>query len=161
MQKFINFLKILFPYILVVLGTRFLFTKVFMIAYVPTSSMENTIDAKSFVLANRMNTENIDRYDIIIFDDPENPTRYFVKRVIGLPNDVVEIKDNHVYVNGVLTREDFIKEKMQCEDMEFIVPEGSYFVMGDNRNNSKDSRYLKGNYIKADTIHAKVFRFRN
>ncbi len=86
-------------------------------------------------------------------------TVYYVKRVIGLPGDTVDIIDDKVYINGSETpfEEPYLAEPMdQNETFHFEVPENSYFMMGDNRNYSQDARYWDNHYISKDKIIAKV-----
>ena len=86
-------------------------------------------------------------------------TIYYVKRVIGLPGDVIDIIDDKVYLNGSDTPldEPYIAEPMnQNETLHFEVPENSYFMMGDNRNYSLDARYWNNHYISKDKMIAKV-----
>ncbi|MBA4495833.1 signal peptidase I [Paenactinomyces guangxiensis] len=79
--------------------------------------------------------------DIVVFHTPEE--RDFIKRVIGLPGDRISIKNGKVYRNGQLLREPYINGAMRDEPPEERnVPEGTLFVLGDNRNNSKDSREI-------------------
>jgi len=85
-------------------------------------------------------------------DDPI----YYVKRVIGKPGDVIELKDHQVYRNGEVLAEPYIKEVMEIVgEQEWIVPEDHIFVMGDNRNNSNDSRNI--GFIPADHIIGILF----
>jgi signal peptidase I len=81
------------------------------------------------------------RGDIIIVHPPIDPQKEYVKRLIGLPGDTIEIKNKLVYVNGVALNEPYIKETPYYTMGSFRVPDDSYFVMGDNRNNSFDSHY--------------------
>ena len=86
-------------------------------------------------------------------------TIYYVKRIIGFPGDVIDIVDDNVYLNGSDTplEEPYLAEEMnQGETFHFEVPEGSYFMMGDNRNWSLDARYWKNPYISKDKIIAQV-----
>lgn len=107
-------------------------------AYIPSISMEPTLSVGNIVLGNRMNRIP-DRYDIILFRNPENRKQVLIKRVIGLPGEKIEIKDGYIYVNGERIEEPYLQEK--CNDSgSYQVPENSYFVMGDNRNHSYDSR---------------------
>lgn len=132
---------------------------------VPTPSMENTIMAGDRVIGSRLSYRFGDpqRGDVIIFHWPDDESTYFVKRIIGLPGDTVDIKNGHVYLNGSDTplEETYIKEPMNEEpDMHFEVPDDCYFVMGDNRNNSVDARYWNNTYVRRDKIIAKVlFRY--
>lgn len=89
---------------------------------------------------------DIDRGDIIVFTydwgSAESNPHALVKRVIGLPGDIVEIRGDELYLNGEPQREDYIAEEMNSlyDGFSVTVPDGYYFVMGDNRNNSSDSR---------------------
>lgn len=156
---------------------------------IPTGSMENTIMAGSRVIGSRLHYKFADpeRGDVAIFvfgwQCPEcnaiiegdkqdtcpacgsevgkrGHTIYYVKRVIGMPGDVIDIIDDKVYLNGSDTPldEPYLAEPMnQHETYHFEVPENCYFMMGDNRNYSLDARYWQNHYISRDKMVAKVF----
>lgn len=130
-------------------------------AKVPSGSMRDTIMEGDRLIGFRLSYlfSKPERLDIVIFKFPDDETQTYIKRIIGLPGDVVEIKDGHVYVNGNQLNEDsYIKEDMipSSAEMTFCVPAGHYFMMGDNRNNSLDSRYWKNTYVAEDKIIAKA-----
>ncbi|HIT65079.1 MAG TPA: signal peptidase I [Candidatus Ventrimonas merdavium] len=132
---------------------------------VPSGSMENTIMTGDRVIGSRLSYKFSDpeRGDIVIFHFPDNESLYYVKRIIGLPGDTVDIVDGHVYLNGSQEPldEPYIREPMIPEEpMHFEVPEDSYFMLGDNRNYSADSRKWQNKYVKREKIIAKVlFRY--
>lgn len=132
---------------------------------VPSGSMENTIMTNDRVIGSRLSYLFADpeRGDIVIFRYPDNEKIYFVKRVIGLPGDTVDIYGGHVYLNGSQEplMEGYIREPMVPEvPMHFEVPEDCYFMLGDNRNYSKDARFWTNTYVKKEKIIAKVlFRY--
>jgi signal peptidase I len=88
----------------------------------------------------RVMHEEPQRGDIVVFRHPEDTRGPWVKRVIGLPGDVIEIHDYQVYINGEALDEDYIRQKPWRDYGPVTVPAGDLFVMGDNRNNSLDSR---------------------
>jgi signal peptidase I len=98
-------------------------------------------EAKEFTLFDGPN-----RGDVIVFDPPVSSDKPYIKRVIGLPGDTVEIKDGGVWVNGVQLDEPYLHgdttdcQPRACDPV--VVPEGSVFVLGDNRSHSSDSRYF-------------------
>lgn len=137
---------------------------VYINATIPSGSMQNTIMQGDRIFGNRLAyiKDDPDRYDIIIFKYPDDTSKTFIKRVIGLPGETVEIKNGNVYINGSDEPLDdsFCAEETQGEFGPYVVPEDSYFVMGDNRNNSLDSRYWKNTFVSKDQILAKaVFRY--
>lgn len=79
------------------------------------------------------------RGDIVVFKFPLDPSRDFIKRVIGVPGDTVEVRDETVFINGSPLKEDYIKDKPNYTYAPKTVPQGMYFVLGDNRRNSFDS----------------------
>ena len=86
--------------------------------------------------------EGIQRGDIVVFWYPKDPSKSFIKRVVGVPGDLVQIKDGHVYINDQLFQEHYVPTGYQ--DLDSYAPlrvkEGSYYVLGDHRNASNDSR---------------------
>jgi signal peptidase I len=137
---------------------------------IPTGSMENNLLIGDHLLVNKMvfgPTESgleraltpvgeIRRGDVVVFKYPEEPERDFIKRVIGLPGDTLEVREKRVYVNGQALDEPyvhFLAPPSQSEYNEITsfdvrerygpvtVPADQYFMMGDNRDNSQDSRY--------------------
>lgn len=127
---------------------------------IPSGSMEDTLLVGDHILVNKFSYwfRNVARGDVIVFRFPRDERRDFIKRVVGLPGDEVLVRGKRVYVNcktpdqlercqpldepyAVFKDPDGIAAGPPRERLPFRVPGGSYFVMGDNRNNSQDSRY--------------------
>ena len=107
------------------------------------ASMESTLHNKERLIANKIGyrLESPKQGEIIIFRPPLDTKRNYIKRVIGVPGDKVEIVNGKVYVNDEALNESYVEHK-SYENMPVVtVPENSYFVLGDNRPNSSDSRY--------------------
>ncbi len=172
--------------IIIILAAGFLVNSfVFVNARIPSSSMENTIMAGDRIYGNRLAyiTGDPQRYDIVIFKYPDDETQLYIKRVIGLPGETVIISQGKVYAVDAATKttdipdesliadpmqlpftevldDSYIKEPMVTGDaynFVFRVPEDSYFMLGDNRNHSKDSRYWDQKFVKKDKIVGKAF----
>lgn len=98
--------------------------------------------------------------DIVVFRYPDDESEIYVKRVIGLPGDTIAIEDGKIYINGSTEplQEDYLKEEwtVATGPYTFEVPEGSYFMMGDNRNDSWDARYWSNTYVTKDKILGKA-----
>lgn len=108
--------------------------------------------------------KNPERFDIIIFKYPVDESQLFIKRLIGLPGETVEIRDGKVYIDGAEEPLDdsFTPETPTGNFGPVVVPEGCYFMMGDNREHSNDSRYWRDgkNFVSFDEIVGKaVFRY--
>lgn len=129
-------------------------------AKIPSESMEDTIMTGDRIFGNRLAYINKDpqRFDIVIFKYPDDESQLFIKRVIGLPGETVEIRDGKVYIDGAETPLDdsFTPEPPQGNWGPEVVPEGSYFMLGDNRNRSKDSRFWTNTFVKKEKILGKA-----
>jgi signal peptidase I len=135
-------------------------------ADVPTGSMENTIMPGDRLVGYRLayRSKDPERGDVVIFRYPDNEEELFVKRVIGLPGETVDIEDGVVYIDGEALEEDYVKEYWGAWDegresittSHFEIPEDSYLMLGDNRNDSKDARYWTNSYVTKDQIMAKA-----
>lgn len=129
-------------------------------AQVPTGSMENTIMTGDRILAMRTAYwfDEPERGDVAVFRYPDDPTgkTLYVKRIIGEGGDVVQVENGDVYVNGEALDEPYIKEITQGDFGPYEVPEGCYFMMGDNRNRSLDSRFWENQFVEEDEILGKV-----
>lgn len=104
-------------------------------------SMEPTLVPGEFLVVNKFayKTSEIKRGDIIVFHYPMNPDEDYIKRVIGVPGDKISISDGQVLVNGFVLNEPYIAAP-PAKGGEWLVPENAVFVLGDNRNESSDSR---------------------
>lgn len=129
-------------------------------AQVPTGSMENTIMTGDRIVALRTSYwfDPPQRGDVVIFRFPDDPTgkTLYVKRVIGVPGDTIEVRDGQVLLNGQVQEEPYIREITRGEYGPYVVPEGCYFMMGDNRNSSLDSRFWENKFVEKDQILGKV-----
>ncbi len=119
---------------------------VIMNAVVPSGSMENTIMTGDRLIGFRFSYwfSEPERGDIIFFSYPVDESQTYIKRIIGLPGETIEIRDGCIYIDGsdVPLEEDYLPEEWiwANDGYYFEVPEGCYFVMGDNRNDSADGR---------------------
>ena len=126
------------------------------------SSMDTTLANGQNLVMDKLSYRFHDpeRYDIIIFPGPEEFGQhpYYLKRIIGMPGETVQIKDGKVYINDSETPLDdsFVSETPLGSFGPYEVPENCYFMMGDNRNNSKDSRYWQNTYVQFDQIVGKA-----
>ena len=156
------------PIVIALIIAIFLKTCIFANIVIPTGSMLNTIQEGDRIIASRLAYINDEpqRYDIIIFKYPDDETQLFAKRIIALPGETIEIKNGIVYItdrngNESTARTDFITNCIPTGNFgPYTVPLGSYFVMGDNRNDSWDSRYWDNKTVKREKIIGKVkFRY--
>lgn len=135
----------------------------FMRTNVPTGSMLPTIQLNDTLLVQRIyNTHSLTRGDIIVFQpNTEEGSNLYIKRLIGLPGDTIEFKlidgKSTVWVNGELLDEPYVLHSSNEEITKtFIVPDNCYFFLGDNRENSIDSRYWNNSYIHESQIKGKM-----
>ena len=128
-------------------------------AEVPTGSMENTIMPGDRLIAFRLSYTfgEPERGDIAVFKYPDDPEVLYVKRVIGLPGETVEVIDGKVYIDGSASdiADQYVKGAPAGDFGPYVVPEDSYFMMGDNRNNSLDSRYWTDKFVIKDYMLGK------
>lgn len=96
------------------------------------------------------------RGDVVVFRYPRDPSRDFIKRVIATAGDTIEIRDGRVAVNGQQLNETYILEKSRGSYPLSTVPEGTIFVMGDNRNNSEDSRFSDVGFVPLHLLKGKA-----
>ncbi len=142
-------------------------------AKIPSESMENTIMTGDRIFGFRMayginfdffgkhiskKMKDPERYDIIIFKYPDDESQLFIKRLIGLPGETVEIRDGKVYIDGSEEPLDdsFVRETPTGNFGPYTVPEDCYFMLGDNRENSRDSRYWNNTFVTFDEIVGKA-----
>lgn len=130
-----------------------IFVVVYLFAYQPHqvkgASMEPNFHDGEYILTNKFEYrfEAPKRGDVIVFKSPQNPDIDFIKRIIGLPGDHIRLENNRFYINGQILEETYLAPTLYTyygsylrEGQEIIVPEEDYFVSGDNRPRSSDSR---------------------
>lgn len=127
-------------------------------AQVPTGSMETTVMAGDRIIINRLSYKfgEPQRGDIVTFIYPDDGETLYLKRIMGLPGETIEGKAGVIYIDGEPLKEDFTKEVSEEDFGPYTVPEGAYFMMGDNRNNSWDSRYWEHKFVKEEDIIGKA-----
>ncbi len=96
------------------------------------------------------------RGDIIVFNPPTSDDKLYTKRIIGVGGDTIHIEKGVVYVNNAPLKESYVLYTDTFNMDKVVVPDGSYFVLGDNRLNSTDSRHWEGNTIKSEKILGKI-----
>lgn len=139
--------------VLAIFINKFLLFKIM----VPTPSMSPTIEPGDQLFATRIhNLSNIKRGDMLVFYSNEFDEK-MIKRVIGLPGDRVEIKENgEMYINNKKVDEPYVRYPGGKVNVVFEVPQGKYLMLGDNRNNSEDARYWNNKYIDSEDILGKA-----
>lgn len=133
--------------------------------YIPSGSMEPTLQINDRLIIDKIsyNFRQPQRGDIVVFSPTDalkqqNFKDAFIKRVIALPGETVEVKGGRVYVNGQSLREQYIEEEPEYSYGPVTVPEENYLVLGDNRNNSYDSHYW-GFVPRKNIIGRAIVRF--
>jgi signal peptidase I len=149
---------------------------------IPSGSMEDNLLIGDHLLVNKfvfagaptaleravLPVRDIHRGDVIVFKYPENPDRDFIKRTIGLPGETVEVRDKVVYINGQRLDDSMyhLKFRPRSDDVRLearainwgpaIVPAGHLFMMGDNRDDSYDSRFWVGNFLPISYVKGRA-----
>lgn len=128
--------------------------------YVPTPSMENTIEVKNRIFISRLSYlfDEPQRGDVVTFRFPDDESKRFVKRIIGMPNETIQGINGRIYINNseIPLDEDYIRESMFSDFGPYTIPSDCYFMMGDNRNNSLDSRFWVHKFVERNKIEGKV-----
>ncbi|MCP3980377.1 MAG: signal peptidase I [bacterium] len=132
---------------------------VFQQSKIPSGSMMDTLLIGDYIMVNRfvyaptsfdwehklLPSREIRRGDVVVFKQPRHPEQDYIKRVVGLPGETVELRQGYLYVNGRRVYEPYIDDDYRRQDKlrnygPYVVPDGNYYVMGDHRNKSADSR---------------------
>lgn len=126
-------------------------------ALVPTGSMEQTVMTGSRIIINRLAYlyDVPQRGDIVSFYYPDDGETLYLKRVMGLPGEVIEGIDGKVYIDGKMIQ-DYTQNKFYENFGPYRIPEDCYFMMGDNRSNSWDSRYWTNKFVEIEDIIGKA-----
>jgi len=111
--------------------------------YIPSPSMQPTLYPGDRIIVNKLSyrLHPPERGDVIVFKFPLDPQRDFVKRVVALEQETIEVRQGYVYINGRRLEEPYLPHELVPDYGPIKVPRGHLFVMGDNRNNSEDSRF--------------------
>lgn len=141
--------------VVLALGIRYFIVELYL---VDGPSMRPTLQSAERLVVNKFiyRFRTPERGEILVFRYPRDPSRDFIKRVIAIPGDTIEIKDGRVYVNSTLMNEPYILSKTRGDYPLATVPEGHIFVMGDNRNNSEDSRFADVGFVPYELIKGKA-----
>ena len=130
-------------------------------AEVPTGSMAETIQPLDRIIALRFSylLTTPRRFDIVVFRNPDDESVLYVKRVIGLPGETLEIINGRVYINEVpnIEADRYSRDAPVGTHGPFVVPENSFFVLGDNRNNSRDSRHWNQPFVQRRQLIGRAF----
>ena len=171
-RELLSYVKLI---VIVVAITLVINNVVLINAKIPSPSMENTLMVKDrlfgFRLAYGINLnlfgyeisekfKDPDRFDIVIFKSPDDESRLFIKRVIGLPGETVEIKDGKVYIDGKVQKKNIYTSDLDfagIAEKKLTLGETEYFVLGDNSAGSDDSRLADIGNVKREDIGGKVW----
>ena len=151
---------IVFTVILAVLLNQFVIVN----ASIPTGSMESGIMPNDRIIAFRLSYlfSEPSRFDIVIFRYPDDESRLYVKRIIGMPGETVTIVNGLVFIDDDPNplRDDFIREPVPGNYGPFVVPAESFFMLGDNRGNSEDSRAWNNPFVHQSWILGRaIFKY--
>lgn len=159
MRDIKEFIKDFAIYFFIIVGVILTIKYVVSLEQVVGPSMQPNYKSGDLLLLNKISYHfrNPRMFEVVVISNDE--TKYMIKRIIGLPGDSIEYKDNKLYINGEVTKEYFetegITNDFSLSELEYdVIPDDYYFVMGDNRENSLDSRYY--GLIKKDQILGKV-----
>lgn len=167
MKKFFAFIweitKMVVISLAIIIPVRYFLIQPF---YVKGASMEPNFHDHEYLIIDELTYRfnQPQRGDTVVFRYPQNPQEYFIKRVIGLPGETVEFNDGHVYIynnehqDGFELSEPYLNPDLKtftANQARIDVPNDSYYVLGDNRNASKDSRVFGP--VKRDLVIGRVF----
>lgn len=162
-RDFLEMIKDSLKYIITFILILIIVIYVISLQQVLGTSMDPNLKNNDIVLLSKLSYKihDIKRKDIISFSHTDS--KYLVKRVLGLPGETVQIKDNKLYINNQVLEEDYISKDIYMNDFDLTeigydkIPENMYFVLGDNRNQSTDSRSQTVGLVNEKNILGKVF----